>query len=333
MNHTLEVIVNPFGDLKSGSPDNIKQVETVDKVLSKVFETYMNYKNNRDWFSKMQAEVSSLELPVLNPDQISTFLQMVVCKKEKAVLEDDYATALFLTKFVQDSYLQLKFDNFKLNSMDVVLYGVFDGLKAVEGKPITIILNGNAGHSFGTNSRFCNYSVTGNVDSDCGQAAVSCEFNIGKSAGSYCGYRSEDSIFNINGNAVTNLGSNSVSSQFHVKGRCSGFCGMEAKYSLFNVSGDVGRFFGSRSENSTYEIGGNLGRSSAQYTRHCIFYLGRDFDEFAFAGDAHYGIFRTKDKAVYEKLKIVLEKENQTQEEHHGKAAGREVANKAELIT
>ena len=206
MKQTLDTLVNPFGDLKSESPDNINKanVET-DPALEHALKTYfsMSFPRTSDVFKEdlpekvMNDYISPLELNVLTPMQISLFVQRL--KKQATGWQYFHElTGYFISRLIQDSY-ENGHNNFVLNVGDSEIYNLIR-LQGTEENPLKLKIVGDAGSWFGYQSKHCEYDIDGDV-------------------GENCGNESRNSIYRIKGNINTDSAEFARECIFEIEGK------------------------------------------------------------------------------------------------------------------
>jgi len=307
MKQTLEALVNPFGDLKSESPDNVNKInfekdELVDKLVKNYIQAGQLFGRSTIFLEKRQREnaLSSKGLvEILTPSQINLLLQKLKALSPKKIADSD--TGAFFSTLIEYSFrnnyndFTLHFGEFEITNFGNTLSGLYD-------THVKVNIYGSAGNYFAKWASYCDFIVHGNVGFACGERSSDCKYEIDGSAGTSFGIQATRCVFNLRGDADAVAGQEAEKSEFYIGGKCGHVLGEGSKKSKFHVKGDVGSDYSFNSQRSEYVFEGNVGEIRTHLG-------GNSMSPSKCAGTNC--IFKTTNKQTYEKMKAQLPAGNQ----------------------
>jgi|SRR3989344_1123114 len=240
-----ELKIDPFLGKDFGKSEIEESVlSPLDLAVENTFRQYQDA-DQSGLFKDISGHVSRIGLEVLNPGQINHLLQKILRDNPKEII-----IRLLINKLLLQSYLN-GFNDFLLNTQDMLLDGLVDVFKAEKTNPLQLTILGNVGNIFGMDSKYCIFNIAGNAGKHCGYKAKHCTFNIGGDANILLGLKSEYSDYHVNGNVGNACGDASKWSRFYIQGNAGYNQGTRSNKSVFTFHGEV-LGLGKRSTNSDY---------------------------------------------------------------------------------
>jgi len=199
---TLEVLVNPFANNESESPDNIEKKFPAkrDGKLEAAFNKYkrLEYRveklETEEESEKRFMEISKLNPEILTPAQIEILLGRIINECPKWKFEDGL-TGHYLSYLVQLSYnvghndfhltvgdsklddLLIEVGGLEKNRLKATILGHYNSDIGRRAKYLDVVVDGRAGH-IGIDASHSSFNVHGDVSTMCGWASMYCDFVI-----------------------------------------------------------------------------------------------------------------------------------------------------------
>lgn len=170
----MNLALNPFG--KGKRPEKVDNIDCgLDEVLQECFKFYKGVCfGNHDVAYVYDVLERTKHIPVLNPNHIDIFLQMILKEVDTLFVEDLY-TGLILTKLIESSHKEGNND-FYLHTGESRI--MFIGYKLVGRPRLKLYIEGNAWHRMAEASENVDYVVTGDIGNSTCYKAKNCSFRL-----------------------------------------------------------------------------------------------------------------------------------------------------------
>jgi hypothetical protein len=224
--------------------ENENEIEVVSNgALDEVISVYCN-----SLLKEIHPPIESLDLPILNSKEISSFLSIIFSKSDLVLnkFHRQFFAGKFLNTLIKRSY-ESGNNNFNL-TFDEPLAGICSTFYCKKEDPMRINITGDCGSYFANFSENIIASVNGGM-------------------GIYSIAHSKNICLEVNGNVGSNFGTEAKNFIARINGHARDYFAAASRNSLAIVNGDVGNYCGSRARGLRFAIKGNIESLSGFYLK------------------------------------------------------------------